>query len=217
MAAMNPSGKLTKKQKTSVKSVKSVKLDIKNEEPIDIVDVNDREDVQIVETQPMLPKNQSHFQKLAGYEKKPAAKKPVAMAMVGCLDDEKENETPAEKLKRLEFENKILRLEQENARMKEELTRVDAPPRHRRSCPPSCPRSSGRESHHRDRSSFRHRFETPEHSDDDVHDCPTDNHRNSCPPRHARRSRSPPRCCNERSHRHGEDSDGSHGDCHRRC
>jgi len=216
MAAMNPSGKLTKKQKTSVKSVKSVKLDIKNEEPIDIVDVNDREDVQIVETQPMLPKNQSRFQKLAGCEKKPAAKKPVAMAMVGCLDDEKENETPAEKLKRLEFENKILRLEQENARMKEELTRVDAPPRHRRSYPPSYPRSSDRESHHRDRSSFRHRFETPECSDDDIHDYPTDNHRNSHPPRHARRSRSPPRCYNERSHRHGEDSDGSHGDYHRR-
>jgi len=210
MAVMNPGGALTKKQKTSVaKSDSIVKLSTKFTKSSPDDDVLPKE---IRETQPMLPGNRSRFEKLSGLSTKPVVE---SVAMVGKSTDEKENESPNSKLQRLEMENKILKLEHENARMKQELTgRLVAPVRHpheRQSFPPSY--------HHRQFESHPP-FQEREFCDfppDERHD----NHcRRSYPP--SRNDRSPPPPCYQPQHQpsrrapHDDFGDGHDQGYHRR-
>ena len=215
MGVMNPTGALTKKQKTGKASAKSdIKADshLRHENSVSskyksIVKNTEVVCVDIRETQPMLAGNRSRFERLSGF-KKPEAN---PIAMVGTsVNEEKENESPEDMLKRLETENRILKLQQENARIKEELAMATAaPPRHRQSYPSTYP------SPNRSRS----RFVDTEYSD---YSSLSDERRNdshnrwSYPP--SRRERSAPR----RSHNHhyrgnGEDYDEhEHGYPHRR-
>jgi len=205
MAVMNPSGTLTKKKKVGVKS--GVKSDVRPQVNPEVESSEVAEVVDLSEMQPMVAKNRSRFEHISSLSKK----KPPVVAAVAMVNDNKENEveSPNAILKKLETENKILRPQQENQRIKDELT-------HSSSAPPASIRSrrSGSNStgkHHR-------RCEDSEFSDD------SDNGRrhsrkcrNSCPPNPRERTPSPhPRAHKRRgSRRHEEES--SDDDCHGRC
>jgi len=206
MAAMNPSGELTKKRKTS--SVKSVVKSIDSKPRTEIVrPTKDVIDIEVSETQPMMPANRSRFEKLTGMSTKKATAAPISM--VGeSVNEQKENESPKSKLERLEMENKILRLEAENARMKQELA-CGGPPvpslqvRSRQSFPPAAYRGG-----------HRHGHRDSEFLDYQEHD--RDRHfRHSYPP--SRRERTPPPHCHgppsyPEHIGHGDDyDDGSDG------
>jgi len=199
MAAMNPSGTLTnKKRKASVNvgvktdtSIPMTAAAVAPEVENDIVDIS--------EMQPMLAKNRGRFKTIVGFDgdlKTPA--KPMAMAKTE--EENKENESPSIVLKRLEMENKILRLQQENQRMKEELTRSSSAP----------PNSHHRHSGSRSGSSSRsRRFDgSPEYSDNERRR--SRKYRQSYPPTNRGRSPSPsPRRYKRRNSRNFDsDSDG---------
>jgi len=203
MAVMNPTGTLTKKRKLDVKV--GVKTEKSSDPEVDVLEINHEEDevVDLSEIQPMLPKNRRRFESISGYSSKKSPAVSVTM-----VDDNKENvESPNSMLRKLETENKILRLQQENQRMKEELTRSSsAPPRSRRSD------SSGSNRHRR--------FEEPEYSDEsDNGRRRSRKYRRSYPLSNRERSVSPPhRYHKRRDSRHYEDesSEGEYGRYHGR-
>jgi len=170
MAAMNPSGAITKKRKGLSKvDAKVAVADTKIE---DIVVI----DSAIPQCQPMLQSNRNKFERIAGINQKASvASKPKEVAMFGqaSVSEEKENESPNSKLERLMTENKILKLQQENARIKAELTSVSlnaTVPRHRRSYPSENHRSI--------------RFVDTEYLDNDGHDeCKCHRRSYPCAPR----------------------------------
>jgi len=135
-----------------------------------------REDVIIVETQPMLPENRDKFLN---------ASKKHRIDTSSKVNQQKESTETLEmdiELAKLEKENKILRLKKENQKMKEELTRSSeathspVPYRHRRSYPPT----------YREPSPFQERYNYSNHREEYRQSYPPTNYypRNIPPPRH---------------------------------
>ena len=206
MAAMNPSGTLAKK-------AKFVPVPPKEKEAM-VVELSEKYPVSM--TQPFKPENQAKVQRLTGMVPQVASVPPAARleknkAIVNV------NESPEETLKRLETKNRILKLQQENARMKEELSRNEVmPSRPRQSHPPTHINDSGsRHSRSRCEDRFDDQFGHPD-IDDYKENC-----RHSHPPsrRERPRSSSPPPHYQHNHYRHGDEDAGygsHHGDFHRR-
>lgn len=199
MAVMNPSGTLAKKAKKAQVQVPAASAK-KNQE---IVELSEKYPVAI--TQPFKAENRAQFDRLTSEVSRTAKYEAIV--------DEKENESPNSKLQRLETENKILRLQQENARMKAELEAVPAPPRYRSSYPPNNSHGSGGHRHGGGRFNPDNDFavespvfRTPRHEG---------NYRHSHPPHRRERLDTPPPHYQQLSRRHGEENLDWYGDYHR--
>jgi len=139
------------------------------------------EDAVIVETQPMLPKNRNKFLHTAKKQRREDVEEEAENVMVSHRDLDLEKQ-----LKEAKMKNELLRIQRENLRYEEELTRSNrsdalspVPRRHRRSYPssyvlspledryyypPSPPRNGYRHSyppanHHRPRSPPRYHYD----------------------------------------------------------
>jgi len=125
MSAMNPSGTLSRPTNTNKKL--RIECQVLDSLPADHV---------VVETQPLLPENRHKFAHMA-LGRQMVREEDKENAIVSVVDD---IDIKMEKLKK---ENEMLRLEQENQRLRESLchTHPHNPPpsRHRQSCRPMHP------------------------------------------------------------------------------
>jgi len=200
LAVMNPSGELaTKKSKPALLKKKSENVELSENKPVK-------------KTQPFKPENQVHFERLTRDVEVPAFAAAENKAIVKH-SEEKENESPEQCLKRLEFENKCLKLAQENARLKQELSIEVAPSRHSHhhaSYPPS--HVSRRPLGGQSVSSFGYQ-DIEGGYQDRVY--PRNNYRESHPPCPAHSP--PPPCHPQQRHSPFDDDFGEgYGDYHRR-
>jgi len=167
----------------------------------------------VSETQPFKPENSAQFERLAFDRRDGVATSKKTTMVTG--QEGKENDVQLEslevQLKRLETENRILKLQQENALLKQQLTGAvvpavgapPPPPHHRQSYPPSSHSESRVQ-----RENIRPRpFDGPFCEDERCFGPP----RHSYPPAH--REHTPPHCdgC---SHRSGNNMEREHGDYH---